>query len=242
MHLRLASYNIHKCVGTDTKRRPERILDVVNALGADIIALQEVDRRFSPRPAALPHQTITGSSDLVPLPFAVNGHDGPSLGWHGQTMLVHPRLLAAGMPVLTRIDLPGLEPRGALMAELATAAGGLRVIAVHLGLLRRYRLDQMRAILARLDALPALPTAILGDFNEWSRRGGMQPLLVGRVHVHVPGPSYPAPRPIAPLDRIALAHGLHLRDAGTLQTPLARVASDHLPIWADVRIGAPDAG
>jgi len=45
IRLRLASYNIHKALGTDGRRDPGRVLEVVNALGADVVALQEADRR-----------------------------------------------------------------------------------------------------------------------------------------------------------------------------------------------------
>jgi endonuclease/exonuclease/phosphatase family metal-dependent hydrolase len=230
--LRIASYNVHKCVGLDGRRQPERILDVVNALQADVVALQEVDRRYAPRPAALPRRLIEAGSHMVALPVATNG--APSLGWHGQSILIHPRLLNGRAPVVHRFDLPGLEPRGAIAADLALPGGALRVVAVHLGLLRTSRMQQMEAILGRLEALEPLPTAILGDFNEWSTRGGTEP-LDGPFRVHAPGRSYPAGRPVAALDRIALGNGLHLMDAGTLVTPISRRASDHLPVWADIR-------
>ncbi len=52
--LRLASYNIRKCLGLDLKRAPGRVMDVINGIDADIIVLQEADKRLGPRPAALP--------------------------------------------------------------------------------------------------------------------------------------------------------------------------------------------
>jgi endonuclease/exonuclease/phosphatase family metal-dependent hydrolase len=232
--LRLASYNIHKCVGLDGKRLPERIVDVVNALQADIVALQEVDRRYAPRPAALPPRLLQAATHLVPLDLAP---EGPSLGFHGQTILLHPRVMVQP-PVLHRLDLPGLEPRGAVFADLTVAGGRVRIVCVHLGLLRTSRMQQMEAIMGRLEALEPLPTAILGDFNEWSTRSGTEPLN-GPFRVHVPGRSYPAGRPVAALDRIALSAGMHLLDAGTLSTPISRRASDHLPVWADVRAELP---
>jgi endonuclease/exonuclease/phosphatase family metal-dependent hydrolase len=229
--LRLASYNIHKCVGLDGRRQPERIIDVVRALQADVVALQEVDRRYAPRPAALPREMVERGAAMVPLTLAPHG---PSLGWHGQTILLHPRLMNGRAPVIHRLALPGLEPRGAILADLSLAGGRFRVVCVHLGLLRNSRLQQMEAILGQLEAMEPLPTAILGDFNEWSTRGGTEP-LDGPFRVHAPGRSYPAGRPVAALDRIALGAGMHLMDAGTLSTPLSRKASDHLPVWADVR-------
>jgi endonuclease/exonuclease/phosphatase family metal-dependent hydrolase len=230
MTLRLASYNVHKCVGTDGKRNPGRILDAINEVGADVFALQEVDRRLGPRPAALPREMILRHSDFTPLPLAGSG---PNLGWHGQTLLVR-----AGTEIehIDCLDLPGLEPRGAVMAELRCESGPLRVIAVHLGLVRRYRLLQLQALRARIRTRPAMATTILGDFNEWSATGGMGP-LADAFHVHAPGLSFHAARPIAALDRIALSQGLHLRNAGVSRSTVARQASDHLPIWADVRLG-----
>ncbi|MCV2868564.1 endonuclease/exonuclease/phosphatase family protein [Defluviimonas sp. WL0002] len=229
MKLRLASYNVHKCVGLDRRRKPHRIIDVINEVDADIVALQEVDLRLGSRPAALPlplveHETGYHVPDFAP--------ESPSLGWHGQAIL-----LRQGIEVteIRRILLPGLEPRGALMAELACDGLRFRIIGAHLGLLRRYRLMQMAAIRAAVSARAVMPTAILGDFNEWSSRYGMTP-LTDDFRVHAPGRSFPAARPIGRLDRIGLSEGWHLKQAGVHASTLARIASDHLPVWADVTL------
>lgn len=238
MHLRLASYNLHKCVGMDRKRLPARNIDVINALSADLVALQEVDRRPAPRHFVLPPDMIAAETDFVHLGIASNPE---SLGWHGQSVL-----LRKGLAVreVRRIDLPSLEPRGAIMVEIAAdpAAGvarndfpgRFRLVAVHLALMRRWRRLQLEAVRRALADAPEVPTAIIGDFNEWSASGGMEPLAQG-FRVHAPGRSYPATQPVGRLDRVALSEGLHLIEAGVLNTPLSRVASDHLPVWADVR-------
>jgi endonuclease/exonuclease/phosphatase family metal-dependent hydrolase len=233
MKLRLASYNVHKCLGMDRRRRPERIVAVLNALQADIVVLQEVDHRLPPRPAALPRRLIERETDFGILPFA---SDGPSLGWHGQTILVRNGLAVAK---IRRILLPGLEPRGAILAELAPEAGGIRVVGAHLGLIRRYRTMQVAAIKAALGRRDAMPTAILGDFNDWSARGGGEALAPG-FRLHAPGPSFPAPRPLGALDRVALSDGLHLVAAGVHHAAPAAIASDHLPIWAEVLTDGPE--
>lgn len=234
MKLRLASYNVHKCVGLDRRRQPERILAVLNALDADIIALQEVDLRLPPRPEALPRGLIERETDYGVLPFAP---DGPSLGWHGQTILVRRGLSVAKV---RRILLPGLEPRGAILAELAPESGGFRVVGTHLALIRRYRTMQLAAIRAAISRRDAMPTAILGDFNDWTTRGGAE-ALGPSFRLHAPGPSFPAARPLRALDRVALSAGLHLVNAGIHRTAPAKIASDHLPVWADVRIDAPES-
>ncbi len=227
--MRLASYNVHKAVGTDRRRDPGRVLEVINGLEADIVVLQEADRRLGRRPTALPQRLIAEHTDLVPAPLAANE---VSLGFHGNAVLLR-KGLAAG-PV-ARIDLPGLEPRGAVAVEIP---GRLLIVGVHLALLRRYRHEQLRALRDFLERQP-LPVAVLGDFNEWSPRRGLEP-LEGRLRLHAPGLSFHANRPMAALDRIGLSRELELRDAGVEQGPLARRASDHLPIWADVALPASD--
>jgi endonuclease/exonuclease/phosphatase family metal-dependent hydrolase len=116
------------------------------------------------------------------------------------------------------------------------------VVGVHLGLVRRYRALQLAAIRAAIGHRELMPTAIIGDFNEWSAGGGTGELGAG-FRVHAPGSSFPSARPLAALDRVALSAGLHLRDAGVMARSPARIASDHLPIWADIRLqstAAPD--
>ncbi len=228
MRLRLVSWNVHKCLGLDRRRRPDRIAAVLAAARADLVVLQEVDHRLGLRPAALPRDLAEQATGLRPLPFSLSP---VSLGWHGQTILVRPGFHPTA---IRRIVLPGLEPRGAVLAELDTPLGPLRLIGVHLGLIGRYRRMQMAAIAAFLSHQASLPTAIVGDFNEWSPRGGADALGPG-FRLHAPAPSFPAARPLARLDRIAIGPGLHLTAAGTIATPLTRVASDHLPLWADLQ-------
>lgn len=224
--LRIASYNLQKCVGLDMRRRPDRSLAVIGALGAGIVVLQEADKRLPPRPAALPHDMAIAAGWRV----ADFGEPGGSLGWHGNAMLLAPGI---GVRDSAHLDLPGLEPRGAIRADLDTPIGPLRVVGVHLGLIRRYRLLQLGAIMRDLSRLSPLPTIIAGDFNEW---GGTRPLdvVTPGLRLAPSPPSFPAPRPIAALDRFALSPDLRITSIGSHRDSPARIASDHLPIWADV--------
>ncbi|UWQ56952.1 endonuclease/exonuclease/phosphatase family protein [Leisingera caerulea] len=223
--LRIATYNIQKCIGMDLRRRPERTLQVLSGLGADVAVLQEADKRLPPRPAALPHFLVeeTGwqAADL--------GGAG-SLGWHGNAVLFRNgvRLRAKG-----HIALPGLEPRGAVWALLETEAGLVRVIGAHLGLTGRARREQMRA-LARAAEADDAAVVLAGDFNEWSRAPVLEH-IASRLTFLPPKASFPALRPLGALDRIAhckrleaVAHGVHVARP-------AHIASDHLPVWADLR-------
>ena len=223
--VKLASYNIRKAIGLDRRRDPGRILDVINQIGADVVVLQEADRRLGPRPSALPRQLIADHTDFEPVPLAAND---VSLGWHGNAILVRKGTEVSDPQ---RIGLPGLEPRGAVSVVVG---GSLRIAGVHLGLMRRNRHGQLRAVRAAL-AKCTNPTVVLGDFNEWSPHAGLEEFH-GDFEIHAPGLSYHASRPVAALDRIGLSPGIQFRDGGVLETKLARVASDHLPVWAEIRL------
>ena len=232
--LRIASYNIRKAVGTDRRRDPARILGVIADLKADIVVLQEADRRLGARPSALPIADIEAHTGLMPMPVATNK---ASLGWHGNSILLRPSVTITD---LCRFDLPGVEPRGAVIADLVTHHTPLRVIAVHLGLLRTSRRLQLSSLIAKLATLDDTPTLLAGDLNEWSLRVGL-----GRMAHHftifAPGKSFHANLPVAALDRIALDRHLVPHGAGVHDTAVARRASDHLPIWMDIAI-RPETG
>lgn len=226
--MKLASYNIRKAVGLDRRRDPGRVIDVVNGIEADVVMLQEADRRLGMRPTALPFRLIAEHTDFT---FAALATNQVSLGWHGNAILVRKGIEVSGA---TRIDLPGLEPRGAVSAVIA---GRLRVVGVHLGLMRRHRHGQLRQIRRALDHC-TLPTAVLGDFNEWSPHAGLEEFQDDYV-MHAPGHSFHAARPVAALDRIGLTRDIGFQGAGVVETQLSRIASDHLPVWAEVDLPAP---
>ncbi len=219
---RIASYNVRKARGLDGRRDPDRILDVINRLDADVVTLQEADHRLGRRPAALPKDLIAQETDFDVVPLATNDC---SIGWHGNAILIR-RGIAFGQA--ERIALPGLEPRGAVVVSLDD---GLTIIGVHLGLLRSSRRKQLKVIAAH--APNPKRTVLVGDMNEWNQARGFE-ALQGSFALHCPGRSFHAARPIAALDRLALTHDLTLVDAGVEQGALARKASDHLPVWADV--------
>lgn len=226
MHLRVASYNLHKCRGVTGPHSPERNLTVIKGLQADVVALQEVDFRHGARPEALPRALVERMTGLVPADF--NGTGAQSLGWHGQTILLRPDL--AENAVVRRLPLPGIEPRGALALRLP----GLTVVAVHLGLARSSRRAQLARLVAQVARLTAHPVAVMGDFNEWRDDRGLEPLEGWQMVV--PGPTYPAPLPRLRLDRMALTPDIRLEAAGVFHDAPAREASDHLPIWADLSL------
>jgi len=224
---RIVTYNLQKCVGLDLRRRPDRILTVLAQARADLAVLQEADKRLPPRPAALPHDMAEAEGWRI-LPF---GQPGGSLGWHGNAMLVRG---GAKVDATAHLDLPGLEPRGAIRAELNTALGPLRVIGVHFGLLPRSRHLQFAAILRHLSALPPRPTVLAGDFNDWGEALAHEAARAGFACADTPA-TYPAPRPTAQLDRIYHSPDLAIAEAHAPKAAPARIASDHLPLVVSLR-------
>jgi len=227
MQIRLVSYNIRKARGSDGRRHPGRILDILNRLGGDIVILQEADLRLGPRPTALPFRMIAAETDYVPAPVAASE---VSLGWHGNAILLRKGLKADWVE---RVELPALEPRGAVLAGVATPLGEIAVMGAHLALIRRWRRLQAQRIGERLAGDLAARSVVAGDLNEWSLSKGLAGLCAHHALIS-PGRSFPARRPLGALDRFAVGRGLRVTGSGVETSAPARKGSDHLPVWIDL--------
>ncbi len=229
---KVASYNIHKGVGTDRKRDPARILRVLQEVDADIVCLQEADLRFGTRASVLPRFLIESHTDYVPVPLDVQ-HD--SMGWHGNAILVR-----AGIAVESHdiIHIPCLEPRGVVTATLDLGGASVSVFGMHLDLSGLWRVRQARAIAALADAARSQrPTVLMGDLNEWRANSGAFREFGKHFTVLDPGPSFHSRRPVGRLDRIMHCGALAVTDCGVHRSALAAAASDHLPVWAEFTAG-----
>ena len=222
MRLRIVSWNIRKAVGLDWRRDPARVLGVLRAMSPDVVLLQEADRRLPPRPPALPVSMVAEAGwrtiDADP--------STPSIGYHGNAVLMRADLEAVRVE---GIDLPGLEPRGGLLARLCGRGGAITLAGLHLGLRRA---DRQRQIVHATRAAEAFggPVVMGGDLNEW--RGAL-PSPEGWSWV-VPGPSFHADLPRLALDRFLCGPGVAVERHGVLAPESAVRASDHLPVWIDV--------
>ncbi len=229
--IRLATYNIRKAIGLDWRRDPDRIVRVIAELRADVVALQEADRRFGARQGVLDPRHLR---DLAGLSIAATDPAHPSHGFRGNVILA-----AKGIRVLRTepLELPSLEPRGALVAHLKIGTARLRFAGVHLGLRRRDRRIQSEALLSFFEARrDGALEAIAGDLNERHPTGIPLDLLKRRFQPAPPERSFHASFAVLPLDRILAGTGLKLLRHGAHRSALARRASDHLPVWADYRI------
>jgi endonuclease/exonuclease/phosphatase family metal-dependent hydrolase len=221
--IRLVSYNIHGGIGCDGCYAPARIRDVLHEIGGDVIALQEVDSR-------------AGRIELLGWLAAETGCEplaGPTLqradGHYGNALLVRGRVVASEQ---LDLSVPGREPRGAIAADVVCRRALLRVVATHLGLRPAERREQVLRLL-QLFVRPAIEPAVLaGDLNEWFLWG--RPLRWLHAHFEeTPAPAtFPAPLPLLALDRIWTSPRSILRGLAVHASPLARRASDHLPLVA----------
>ena len=244
----VASYNMRKAIGIDRKRKPDRILHVLQQIDADVVALQEADKRVGGRGAAVPHELIDEHGLYKPVPFRVRHRralemlpgglhaerllklNTRNLGWHGNALLVKPYI---GILDVAALDLPMLEPRGAVMAELLVHDRPIRVIGMHLDLSGLWRRRQMRAIMEVVARRShKMPTILMGDTNEWREAAGCLKDLNGSYRLAPTGPSFHSRHPVAALDRIIVHCDLRIEAAGVHLSQSARRASDHLPIWA----------
>lgn len=231
LEVRAVTYNIHRCVGTDGERDSERVAEVLGELEPDIVALQEVDTSLDPRTRLGQLHVLAAQTGLEPVVGPTIEREG---GFYGNAILTR-------FPVESerRVDLsvPGFEPRGALDVDLAVGERNVRVVATHLGLAARERRTQIGRLLSWLYQHPRGRAAlVMGDFNEWFRLSRNLRRLNTYLGYQPRRPSFPATRPLLSLDRIwAVPKGV-LVDGGVQDGELARLASDHLPVWASLRL------
>jgi endonuclease/exonuclease/phosphatase family metal-dependent hydrolase len=219
----LASYNIHKAEGLDRRVDLPRIAHVLKEIDADLIGVQEV---YRPQAEAL--------ADSLGMRMIM----GATLSERG---------LAYGNAVLTRLAIqasytfdlsrPDRQPRGGMRLDLHVAGRLLHLFNVHFGLKIRERVEQVASLVREqiLNAELAGPRVVMGDLNEWF------PGPVGRaLRRELHGPrnrrTHPAPLPLFALDRIYWDRDLQSEGFRVHRSRLARVASDHLPIVARLRV------
>lgn len=224
MKLRIASYNIRKAVGLDWRRDPQRIVQVLAEIDADIVVLQEADRRMGARAGVLPLDHLRDNLDLILPDVAIRPL---SHGWHGNCILVKSRF---ANPAAQRLDLPMLEPRGAVSVTLQDPR--LQIIGAHLGLTPAMRRKQMRALQDQMSQC-AHRVVLAGDLNEWN---AARLPFDAPYRVISPGLSFHAARPSGALDRFVLGPGLETAKSWVHTSPLAKRASDHLPIVMDLKL------
>ena len=239
--LRVATYNVHGCVGMDKQRSESRIAEVIASLNADIVGLQELDQNRA-RSAAVDQA----------------GAIAKQLGWHH---FFHPAMRRAeelyGDAILSRypiavrqaVELPGNPPwycretRGITWAEAETPLGRVHIMNSHFGLGRRERILQAELLTSAewLGGVPAeAPVIVLGDFNSlpWSPAYKMIEAKLRDVRRLVASSlsfrTYPTAFPALAVDHIFISEAFKATSMHVHRDATAGVASDHFPLVADL--------
>jgi endonuclease/exonuclease/phosphatase family metal-dependent hydrolase len=229
--LRVATYNVHMWRDAKGLTDPSRAERVLREIDADVVALQEV--------VYAPHNDLSQVSDILSAELKMEPIPGPTFIRGGAP---YGNILLTRLPVLwvERHDISWLsfEPRGVIEAAVETECGPLRVIATHLGLIPVERALQGLSLNRIAQQARELPTVLLGDLNEW-----LPPSIslrrLGAWFGCTPGlRTYPAFFPLLRLDRIWARPNQMLRSLRVHNTQAARLASDHLPVAAEIDLCA----
>jgi endonuclease/exonuclease/phosphatase family metal-dependent hydrolase len=237
--MRLMTYNVHGGVGGDGRRALGRIVRTIVEWDPDVVALQELDRE-RPRSARV-HQARVIAEELT---MSFHFHPAVRLAEeeYGDAILSkYPiRLRHAGrLPTVQCLLFS--ETRGALWVEVLIEGTPWQVINTHFGLGRAERFAQARALLGPewVGAASGLPPLVVcGDFN--SQPGGRVYRLISSVLRDAQagrcGRTFPARFPLLSIDHVFVGSGVRIQEVSTLRTGLSRVASDHLPLCAELTL------
>ena len=223
---RIATYNIHSCLGTDRQFSPSRIVEVIHDLNADIVALQEVGWH------------LRGQKDFDQFSYLA-----AETGYHVSSGPVKAHANAHfGNALLTRVPVQNLRlldlsisyrvPRGAIDADVVLDGRRVRIMNAHLGLDPWERQQQIRRLLTAADNGHKVSIILMGDFNEWRRENPAMQALSKRFPNYAAPQSFHARQPLLRFDRIYASEDLILSEVEVVRTALARQASDHLPVRA----------
>lgn len=237
MKMRIATYNIHKCRGMDRRVRPERIADVIRELNADVIALQEVVSINNADPLTDQARFI---AEQLGYDFRFGETRRHGMGAYGNATL-------SRLPIVTseNYDLTWRrrERRGAFRCDIRFGDSTVHLFNVHLGTAFFERRHQGRVItqdVIHRDGIDG-PRIVVGDFNEWTK--GLASTLMSGEFQSVDarllarfGRTYPGILPVLHLDHFYFDRCFRLKGAKLHRSKLALVASDHLPIAADLEL------
>ncbi len=224
--LRVATYNVHSCIGGDRECNPERTVHVLREIDADILGLQEV--------GAAAFVDEADQFRYLEKHMEMEGIAGPTLrrgrARFGNAVMTRGRILDARIVDLTVL---AFEPRGAIDCMIEIRGHTVRVIATHLGLLPQERGRQLKRIADLIEERPWPLTVLLGDFNIF----GPERRSLTRIGAPRNLPklrSFPARRPLMSLDRVWTIPNDPLVETRVHHTTLSRIASDHLPIVGEI--------
>jgi endonuclease/exonuclease/phosphatase family metal-dependent hydrolase len=232
---------MHGGVGIDGKLSPARIARVLAQCHTDVILLQEVDVGRSRSDGV--HQ-----AKLIADALGMEWHFHPVLtegaGQYGNALLSRwPfHVVRAGLLPIWQ-DGRWREQRGIAWYNVAIGGLMINVFNTHLGLSRRERVLQAEAILGgdwvgHPDCQG--PIVLGGDFNAIPRSRAYRRIAKQLIDVQRSVPRHRPKRtlygrwPFARIDHLFVSRDLQPLGVKVPRSDLARVASDHLPLVAQM--------
>ncbi|HEY1552365.1 MAG TPA: endonuclease/exonuclease/phosphatase family protein [Kofleriaceae bacterium] len=240
MKLRVLSYNIHKCIGgVDRRYDPQRVADVINHQHADVLLLQEVDHDV---PRSNRDRQVDVLGELVGMRYRswFPNVDVRGGGCYGNAILSrYPIVETSNIDLSIRFKKKRSVLHGVVRVRQDEIDRTVHVYNMHLGLARFERRLQLRRF---LDSHPfqtlhhETPVVVGGDLNDVY--GGLGELLrpAGFRGVERRPLTFPAWGPVRALDAIFVRGRLDFIKLARCESDLARRASDHRPLIADVRL------
>jgi endonuclease/exonuclease/phosphatase family metal-dependent hydrolase len=202
--------------------------------GPHVLCLQEADEEVPPHRGVLDVARVEHGTGLRLAHRDAGSRWGEeSHGFLGVVLFLAPSVT---LEELVLLDLPGHCHRGAVVADIAHAGRLVRIVGTHLSLGQALRITQMRTIGQHLFRRAPRPTVLMGDLNEWRPWGGLA-LSEAVLGMRLAGPApatFPAVRPLLPLDRILASAPARVRGTRVIDTPGIQAASDHRPIAAEI--------
>ena len=240
MKLRVLSYNIHKCIGgVDRRYDPHRVADVINHQHADVLLLQEVDHDV---PRSNRDRQVDVLGDLVGMRYRswFPNVDVRGGGCYGNAILSrYPIVETTNIDLSIRFKKKRSVLHGVLRVRHDDLDRTVHVYNMHLGLARFERRIQLLKFLASHPFQTLhhdTPVLVGGDLNDVY--GGLGELLVpaGFRGVDRRPATFPAWGPVRALDAIFVRGRVDFVKLARCESELARRASDHRPLIADVRL------
>jgi endonuclease/exonuclease/phosphatase family metal-dependent hydrolase len=241
---RVATYNTHKSRGLDLRVRPDRIIAVLEEIDADIVALQEV---LSVHGSTREADQIGYMTEALKCDWAFGYTQDLWGGKYGNLLLTRfPVRCSRTFDISFRRRR---SRRGVLRVDVEVpGAGLLHVFNIHLGTAffeRRYQARRLMSEEILLSEDLSAPRVVLGDFNEWTRGLVTHSLSEEmesadiRYHLQRRG-TYPGVLPLMHLDHIYHDPEIRVRSLRLHRSPMSMIASDHLPLVADVEYRSPN--
>jgi endonuclease/exonuclease/phosphatase family metal-dependent hydrolase len=242
---RVMTYNVHRCRGLDRAWSPDRIADVIASSHPDVVALQELDvgRARSGRVDQAEAIARRLGMDLQFFPTVRVMEE-----LYGDAILTRWPARTVKAAALPELRLPGLEPRGALWSSITIGSANIQVINTHLSFFGRERWMQVNALIGPewlADRRCLDPVVLMGDLNATtqsrtyrrltSRLRDAYRMLSGTIATPSRA-TFPTRYPTLQLDYILVGPSVEVLDVKTVRTPLARLASDHLPVTAQLTV------